>query len=130
MLDEFARLGPAPVLAHAFAWVAGYGLRLLAVLQSPSQLRAIYGPDVAEEVMTNCGVEIVFAPKELKVAQELSDRLGAYTTDGRSRSRPNWWKHWRPCTRCGRRSCWRPAVATRASTCCCALSARRVAVPS
>ncbi|NJC42046.1 type IV secretion system protein VirD4 [Brevundimonas alba] len=88
VLDEFARLGPAPVLAHAFAWVAGYGLRLLAVLQSPAQLRAIYGPDVAEEVMTNCGVEIVFAPKELKIAQELSDRLGAYTTDGRSRSRP------------------------------------------
>lgn len=88
VLDEFARLGPAPVLAHAFAWVAGYGLRLLAVLQSPSQLRAIYGPDVAEEVMTNCGIEIVFAPKELKIAQELSDRLGAYTTDGRSRSRP------------------------------------------
>jgi type IV secretion system protein VirD4 len=88
VLAEFARLGPAPVLAHAFAWVAGYGLRLLAVLQSPSQLRAIYGPDVAEEVMTNCGVEIVFAPKELKIAQELSDRLGAYTTDGRSRSRP------------------------------------------
>ncbi|MDQ1153066.1 type IV secretory system conjugative DNA transfer family protein [Brevundimonas sp. SORGH_AS_0993] len=88
VLDEFARLGPAPVLAHAFAWVAGYGLRLLAVLQSPSQLRAIYGPDVAEEVMTNCGVEIVFAPKELKIAQELSDRLGAYTTEGRSRSRP------------------------------------------
>ncbi|MFC7380502.1 type IV secretory system conjugative DNA transfer family protein [Brevundimonas sp. GCM10030266] len=49
---------------------------------------ALYGPDVAEEVMTNCGVEIVFAPKELKIAQELSDRLGAYTTEGRSRSRP------------------------------------------
>lgn len=88
VLDEFARLGPAPVLAHAFAWVAGYGLRLLAVLQSPSQLRAIYGPDVAAEVMTNCGIEIVFAPKELKIAQELSDRLGFYTTAGRSRSRP------------------------------------------
>lgn len=88
LLDEFARLGPAPVLAHAFAWVAGYGLRLLAVLQSPSQLRAIYGPDVTEEILANCGVEIVFAPKELKVAQELSDRLGFYTMPGLSRSRP------------------------------------------
>jgi type IV secretion system protein VirD4 len=88
MLDEFARLGSAPVLAHAFAWVAGYGLRLLAVLQSPSQLRALYGPDLAEDVMTNCGIEIVFAPKELRIAQELSERLGYYTTDGRSRSRP------------------------------------------
>lgn len=88
VLDEFARLGSAPVLAHAFAWVAGYGLRLLAVIQSPSQLRALYGADVAEEIMTNCGLEVVFAPKELKVAQELSERLGYYTTPGRSRSRP------------------------------------------
>lgn len=88
LLDEFARLGPAPVLAHAFSFVAGYGLRLLPVIQSPSQLRALYGPDVAEEILTNCGVEVVFAPKELKVAQELSDRLGYFTTPGHSRSRP------------------------------------------
>jgi type IV secretion system protein VirD4 len=88
LLDEFARLGPAPVLAHAFSFVAGYGLRLLPVIQSPSQLRALYGPDVTEEILTNCGVEVVFAPKELKVAQELSDRLGFYTYSARSRSRP------------------------------------------
>ncbi|MBI5940491.1 MAG: type IV secretory system conjugative DNA transfer family protein [Caulobacterales bacterium] len=88
LLDEFARLGPAPVLAHAFSFAAGYGLRLLPVIQSPSQLRALYGPDVAEEILTNCGVEVVFAPKELKVAQDLSERLGYYTTPGHSRSRP------------------------------------------
>lgn len=88
LLDEFALLGRAPVLAQAFAWVAGYGLRLLPVIQSPSQLRALYGPDVAENVLTNCGLEIVFAPKELKVAQELSERLGYYTYRARSRSRP------------------------------------------
>nr|WP_314121562.1 type IV secretory system conjugative DNA transfer family protein [uncultured Brevundimonas sp.] len=88
LLDEFARLGRAPVLAHAFAWVAGYGLRLLPVIQSPSQLRALYGPDVTEDILTNCGLEIVFAPKELKVAQELSERLGYYTYKARSRSRP------------------------------------------
>lgn len=88
LLDEFARLGRAPVLAHAFAWVAGYGLRLLPVIQSPSQLRALYGPDLTEDILTNCGLEIVFAPKELKVAQELSERLGYYTYRARSRSRP------------------------------------------
>ncbi|WP_426026063.1 type IV secretory system conjugative DNA transfer family protein [Brevundimonas sp. TSRC1-1] len=89
LLDEFARLGHAPVLAHAFAWVAGYGLRLLPVIQSPSQLRALYGPDLTEEILTNCAVEIVFAPKELKVAQDLSERLGYYTYGARSRSRPS-----------------------------------------
>jgi type IV secretion system protein VirD4 len=88
LLDEFARLGHAGVIAHGFSYVAGYGLRLLAVLQSPAQLRAEYGPDLAEEIMANCGVEVAFAPKELKVAQDLSERLGYWTYAGRSSSRP------------------------------------------
>lgn len=89
LLDEFARLGHARVIAHGFSYVAGYGLRLLAVLQSPAQLRAEYGPDLAEEIISNCGVEVAFAPKELKVAQDLSERLGYWTYKGRSRSRPS-----------------------------------------
>ena len=88
LLDEFARLGHASVIAHGFSLVAGYGLRLLPVLQSPAQLRAEYGPDLAEEIMANCGAEIAFAPKELKVAQDLSERLGYWTYAGRSNSRP------------------------------------------
>ncbi|MGA0608341.1 type IV secretory system conjugative DNA transfer family protein [Phenylobacterium sp. VNQ135] len=88
VLDEFARLGHAPVIAHAFSYVAGYGLRLLPVLQSPAQLRAEYGPDIAEEIIANCGVEVAFAPKELKVAQDLSERLGFWTYQSRSHSRP------------------------------------------
>lgn len=88
LLDEFARLGRAPVLAHAFSYLAGYGFRLLPVIQSPSQLRGLYGPEVADEIMTNCGIEVVFAPKELKIAQELSERLGYSTVVSKSRSRP------------------------------------------
>jgi len=88
VMDEFARLGHAAVIAHGFSYVAGYGLRLLPVLQSPAQLRAEYGPDLAEEIMANCGLEIAFAPKELKVAQDLSERLGFWTYSSRSHSRP------------------------------------------
>jgi type IV secretion system protein VirD4 len=88
LLDEFARLGHASVIAHGFSYVAGYGLRLLPVLQSPAQLRAEYGPELAEEIMANCGVEIAFAPKELKVAQDLSERLGSWTYPSRAKSRP------------------------------------------
>jgi type IV secretion system protein VirD4 len=88
LLDEFARLGHAGVIAHGFSYVAGYGLRLLPVLQSPAQLRAEYGPDLAEEIMANCGIEIAFAPKELKVAQDLSERLGYWTYASRAKSRP------------------------------------------
>lgn len=89
LADEFSKLGHAPVIARSFSYVAGYGLRLLPVLQSPAQLRAEYGADLAEEIMTNCGVEIAFAPKELKVAQDLSERLGYWTYQGRSLSRPS-----------------------------------------
>jgi type IV secretion system protein VirD4 len=89
LMDEFARLGHAAVIARGFSYVAGYGLRLLPVLQSPAQLRAEYGADLAEEIMANCGVEIAFAPKELKVAQDLSERLGYWTYQGRSHSRPS-----------------------------------------
>jgi len=89
VLDEFARLGHAAAIAHGFSYVAGYGLRLLPVLQSPAQLRAEYGPDLAEEMMANCGVEIAFAPKDLKVASDLSGRLGYWTYRGRAESRPS-----------------------------------------
>ena len=87
LLDEFARLGKAPVIASAFSYVAGYGLRLLPVIQSRSQPRAIYGPDVTDEIITNCGLEVVFTPKELRVANELSERLGFFTMNVKSRSR-------------------------------------------
>ncbi|CAN7620946.1 type IV secretory system conjugative DNA transfer family protein [Phenylobacterium sp. LjRoot219] len=88
LLDEFARLGHAGVIAHGFSFVAGYGLRILAVIQSPSQLRAEYGAELADEIMSNCGAEMTFTPKQLKVAQELSERLGYYTYASRSKSRP------------------------------------------
>jgi type IV secretion system protein VirD4 len=89
LLDEFARLGHATVIAKGFAYVAGYGLRLLPVLQSPAQLRHEYGPDLAHEIIANCGVEVVFAPKDIAVARQLSDRLGYYGLPSFSRSRPS-----------------------------------------
>lgn len=76
ILDEFARLGRASVLASAFSYVAGYGIRLLPVIQSRSQLRGVYGEHIADEIVANCGVEVAFTPKELRVANELSERIG------------------------------------------------------
>jgi type IV secretion system protein VirD4 len=76
ILDEFARLGRASIIASAFSYVAGYGIRLLPVIQSRSQLRGVYGEHIADEIVANCGVEVAFTPKELRVANELSERLG------------------------------------------------------
>jgi type IV secretion system protein VirD4 len=88
LLDEFPALGNVNVLVKGAAFVAGYGLRLLTILQSPAQLRAIYGPDLAKNFMTNHAVEVVFTPKEQEVAAELSERFGYDTVKARSRSGP------------------------------------------
>jgi type IV secretion system protein VirD4 len=86
ILDEFARLGRASVIAHAFSYVAGYGIRLLPVIQSRSQLRGVYGEHVADEIVANCGVEVAFTPKELRVANDLSERIGYVGQDSVTKS--------------------------------------------
>ncbi len=86
ILDEFARIGRASVIASAFSYVAGYGIRLLPVIQSRSQLRGVYGEHVADEIVANCGVEVAFTPKELRVANELSERIGYIGQDSITKS--------------------------------------------
>lgn len=86
VLDEFARLGRASVIASAFSYVAGYGIRLLPVIQSRSQLRGVYGEHVADEIVANCGVEVAFTPKELRVANDLSERIGYVGQDSVTKS--------------------------------------------
>ena len=97
LLDEFPLLGPMPVLADAFAFVAGYGMRLMLVMQSKAQIRdpTLYGPDKATAMLDNCGVEVVFGTKGNELAKELSERLGYDTVDGVSRSGPRFWRAFR-----------------------------------
>jgi type IV secretion system protein VirD4 len=90
LLDEFARLGRASVIASGFSYVAGYGIRLVPVIQARAQLRDVYGPDVTSEIVQNCGVELVFTPKHIDVAKEISERLGNYTYEAKSRSKRIW----------------------------------------
>ncbi len=97
LLDEFPLLGPMPVLADAFAYVAGYNMRMMLVMQSKAQLRdpLLYGPDKAVAILDNCGVEVVFGTKNNELAKELSERLGYDTVDGVSRSGPQFWRAFR-----------------------------------
>ena len=71
LLDEFPLLGPMPVLADAFAHIAGYNVRLMLVMQSKAQLRDrdLYGPDGATAILDNCGLEVVFGTKDLKLTE-------------------------------------------------------------
>jgi len=87
MMDEFRALGNVETIAKGVAYVAGYGIRIVTIVQSPAQLREIYGPDAATNYMTNHAVEVVFTPKEHDVATQLSERFGYDTVKGRTKSR-------------------------------------------
>ena len=87
MMDEFRAMGNVEIIARGVSYVAGYGIRIVTIVQSPAQLREVYGPDAATNYMTNHAVEVVFTPKEHDVATQLSERFGYDTVESRSRSR-------------------------------------------
>ncbi|MCW5662833.1 MAG: type IV secretory system conjugative DNA transfer family protein [Piscinibacter sp.] len=88
--DEFTAMGRVNIITHAAGYLAGYNLRLLTVVQAMSQLDAVYGEKEARSFATNHGLQILFAPREQRDADEYSAMLGHFTervvSRGRSRS--------------------------------------------
>jgi len=88
LLDEFTALGRIPIIAESISYLPGYNVRVLLVIQTPAQLREVYGPNGAEIMVKSLGARIVFAPKDFADAREISDELGNTTVQVKSRSRP------------------------------------------
>lgn len=86
-MDEFAAVGELPSFKRGIGYFAGYGLKVLTIVQTPAQLADIYGTDGAAAYMDNAGVEIVFTPKSLKEARNLSERFGTFAMESRSTSK-------------------------------------------
>lgn len=83
--DEFAAMGRVGVISSAAAFLAGYNLRLLTVVQAMSQLDAVYGDKDARTFATNHGLQILYAPREQRDADEYSAMLGQFTERATSR---------------------------------------------
>jgi type IV secretion system protein VirD4 len=88
ILDEAAAIGRISILAKSVAYLPGYNVRLILVLQALSQLREIYGPQNAETMMKSLAVRIVYAPKDVAEASEISNELGMTTVKARTHSKP------------------------------------------
>lgn len=85
ILDEFSALGKIQILARANAFIAGYGLRLLTIIQSVAQLEGVYGPNDARTLATNHAMQVLFTPRELRDANAYSEMLGYYTVKATSK---------------------------------------------
>jgi type IV secretion system protein VirD4 len=80
-------MGRVGVITNAAAFLAGYNLRLLTVVQAMSQLDAVYGDKEARTFATNHGLQILYAPREQRDADEYSAMLGHFTERATSRGR-------------------------------------------
>ena len=87
LLDEFTALGVMPAIQHGVAYLAGYGMRLVIIIQTPSQVTDIYGREATRVFFTNFGCQIVFPPREQTDAEEYSKLVGFETFKARSISR-------------------------------------------
>jgi type IV secretion system protein VirD4 len=88
LLDEFAALGRIPIIGEAISYLPGYNVRVVMVVQTPSQLREVYGAHAAETMLKSLAARIVFAAKDHNDAREISDELGYATVRVKTISSP------------------------------------------
>jgi type IV secretion system protein VirD4 len=89
LLDEMTAIGKIHIIARAVAYMSGYNLRLLSIVQSIAQLESVYGRPDARTFVTNHAMQILYAPREQKDANDYSEMLGTFTDQSRSVSRSN-----------------------------------------
>ena len=87
LMDEFTALGVIPAVQHGVSYIAGYGLRLLLIIQTPSQVTDLYGREATRTFFTNFGCQIVYPPREQNDAEEYSKLIGYETYKAKSVSR-------------------------------------------
>ena len=81
------RLGASRSSRKRSAIFPGYNVRVVLVIQTPAQLREVYGIHNAETMLKSLAARIVFAPKDFADAREISDELGFTTVPSKIDSR-------------------------------------------
>jgi type IV secretion system protein VirD4 len=90
VLDEFPAIGRIPILAEASGFLPGYNVRTLMIMQTPAQLRQVYGEDGTRTLLKTLAGRIYFQPKDMDDAEEISRELGFTTVKVKTHSRPLW----------------------------------------
>jgi type IV secretion system protein VirD4 len=75
LLDEFNALGHFQVIEDAAGYMAGYGIKLVPVIQNIGQVKKHYTKNW-ETFLGNAGAIIGFGLNDLETEQYLSDRMG------------------------------------------------------
>lgn len=84
LIDEFPALGKLDVFEEALAFIAGYGLKALLIVQDLSQLQKAYTRE--ESIISNCHIRIAYAPNKVETAKLLSEMTGTATVSHTQRN--------------------------------------------
>lgn len=79
LMDEATAPGKIGILAKSVAYMAGYNLRLLTIIQSIAQMESTYGKEDTRTMITNHAAQVIYPPREQKDANEYSEMLGYFT---------------------------------------------------
>jgi type IV secretion system protein VirD4 len=92
--DEFTTtLGKLEIFSQAIAFLAGYKIRVILVLQDLAQLEAVYGKAASQAILSNLKTNIYFATNTPSTAQQISMMLGDMTVRETTRNkRDGAWK--------------------------------------
>ena len=80
LLDEFANIGQIPKFEKLIATIRSREISACIILQSQSQLKAIY-KDNADTIVGNCDTTLFLGGKEKTTLKEISEILGKETID-------------------------------------------------
>ena len=80
LLDEFANIGQIPKFEKLIATIRSREISASIILQSQSQLKAIY-KDNADTIVGNCDTTLLLGGKEKTTLKEISEILGKETID-------------------------------------------------
>lgn len=77
LLDEFYALGHFPLIEEAAAYMAGYGIKLVPIIQNIGQIKKLYGKNW-ETFLGNSGAIIAWGLNDYESEKYISDRLGSH----------------------------------------------------
>jgi type IV secretion system protein VirD4 len=88
LLDECTAVGRIPILLNSIAFIPGYNVRTLMVIQTPSQFDEVYGQNGRKIILKTLAARIIFPPNDMEDARNISEELGYTTVKSRSRTVP------------------------------------------
>ena len=84
ILDEFPTVGKMSILEKGIGFVAGYGMKLVIILQSLDQLYNIYTEK--NGFMSNCQIQVFYTANENQSAEYISKTFGSETIQYETKS--------------------------------------------